>query len=153
MSLNPKFAKTQVQITIPFHDNDPMGIVWHGNYYKYFEIARDALLERINFTIPMMKDLGFGLPVIESQCKYRHYIQYLQTIEVIAYLSEWENRVVFNFEIHDPKTQKVLAKGHTIHAAYNFEKKELLFLVPECFQQAILKTIKSDGNKENAQTF
>ncbi len=29
--------------TLPFHDLDPMRVVWHGNYMKYFEIARDGL--------------------------------------------------------------------------------------------------------------
>ena len=50
-----KTALTSVDIVIPFHDNDPMGIVWHGNYFKYFEMARDALLERAGMPIPKMR--------------------------------------------------------------------------------------------------
>ena len=30
----------ETEITIPFFDLDPMNVVWHGNYIKYFEIAR-----------------------------------------------------------------------------------------------------------------
>ncbi|SVC52483.1 uncharacterized protein METZ01_LOCUS305337, partial [marine metagenome] len=29
-----------VEIEIPFFDQDSAGIAWHGNYVKYFEVAR-----------------------------------------------------------------------------------------------------------------
>jgi acyl-CoA thioesterase FadM len=28
---------------VPFHDLDPMQIMWHGNYLKYFDMTRSAL--------------------------------------------------------------------------------------------------------------
>ena len=33
-----------VEIEIPFHDCDPMQVVWHGNYARYLEVARCELL-------------------------------------------------------------------------------------------------------------
>lgn len=36
---DPRFT-VDVDLTIPFHDVDVMGVVWHGNYFRYFEIAR-----------------------------------------------------------------------------------------------------------------
>ena len=35
----------EARLKVPFHDADPMQVVWHGNYIKYFEIARDGLLD------------------------------------------------------------------------------------------------------------
>jgi acyl-CoA thioester hydrolase len=37
----------EVELEVPFFDLDPMNIVWHGNYVKYLEVARCALLETI----------------------------------------------------------------------------------------------------------
>ena len=34
-------------IEVPFHDVDVMRVAWHGHYVKYFEIARCALLDKI----------------------------------------------------------------------------------------------------------
>ena len=31
---------------MPFHDLDPLQIVWHGNYLKYFDIARFGLFKQ-----------------------------------------------------------------------------------------------------------
>ena len=39
--------QAETTIKIPFYDNDPMGVVWHGNYVKYIEIARCDALEKI----------------------------------------------------------------------------------------------------------
>jgi len=38
-----------VRIEVPFHDLDPAGYVWHGNYAKYLELARCALRQRYDF--------------------------------------------------------------------------------------------------------
>ena len=45
---DPRFT-TRIVHNIPFHDIDPMGVVWHGNYFRYFEIAREALLNQIDY--------------------------------------------------------------------------------------------------------
>lgn len=135
----PRRALTSIELTVPFHDNDPMGIVWHGNYYKYFEMARDALLERINWPISRMVGQGFGLPVIESRCRYRRSLHHLQKIRVDAWVSEWENRVCFRFEIYDTADGQLHASGMTMHAGFDMQKQELLFVLPENFQQAILQ--------------
>ena len=36
---DPRFT-AEVELTIPFHDVDMMGVAWHGNYFRYFEVAR-----------------------------------------------------------------------------------------------------------------
>lgn len=135
-----KAALTSVDIVIPFHDNDPMGIVWHGNYFKYFEMARDALLERAGMPIPKMTEEGFGIPVIESHCKYRHALFFMQRIRVYAYVSEWENRLNFKFEVRDPETNALLTTGYTLHAAYDLKQRELLFEIPASLKEKLLAT-------------
>ena len=32
----------QVTLTVPFQDADPTGLVWHGNYFRYYDVARVA---------------------------------------------------------------------------------------------------------------
>ena len=36
----------EITIKIPFQDVDVMGIVWHGNYLRYFEEARAELMDK-----------------------------------------------------------------------------------------------------------
>ena len=57
-------------VEVPFFDLDPMNIVWHGNYVKYFEQARCELLRHINYDYPQMKASGYYWPIIDMRLKY-----------------------------------------------------------------------------------
>jgi len=46
----------QYDLEIPFYDVDAYRIVWHGNYPKYFEVARCQLLEEIGFPYEKMEE-------------------------------------------------------------------------------------------------
>ena len=48
--------KAETTIKVPFYDNDPMGVVWHGNYVKYLEIARCDTLAKIGYDYMDMKN-------------------------------------------------------------------------------------------------
>ena len=37
----------EVTLKAPFFDLDPMQIVWHGHYLKYFDIARSELFDHL----------------------------------------------------------------------------------------------------------
>ena len=36
-----KELRTEIELTIRFSETDAMGVVWHGNYLKFFEDARE----------------------------------------------------------------------------------------------------------------
>ena len=56
---DPRFS-TRVDITIPFHDADAMGVVWHGNYFRYLEIAREQLLKQFDYGYRQMQASGLS---------------------------------------------------------------------------------------------
>ncbi len=41
-----------VEHTVPFHDVDPLFVVWHGHYFKYFEYGREALMRAHGLDVP-----------------------------------------------------------------------------------------------------
>ena len=62
---DPRFT-AEVELTIPFHDVDMMGVAWHGNYFRYFEIAREALLNQFDYGYRQMKASGYLWPVVDT---------------------------------------------------------------------------------------
>lgn len=102
---------------IPFHDVDSLGIVWHGHYYKYFELARTALYRSLNFDIDDMRQLGFTFPVIESQCRYSEALRYGQQVSISAHFHEWEYYILIEYRIIEIGAGKRAAYGHTKQAA------------------------------------
>ena len=123
-------ASATVEIEIPFHDIDVMGIAWHGHYAKYLEIARCAMLDTIGYNVPEMKASGFAWPVIEMNTRYAAPLHFQQKIQVEASLVEVENRMKIDYRIFDLKTGKRLSKAYTVQVAVSMDSGEMLFASP-----------------------
>lgn len=134
----PQLILTCLDYEIPFHDNDMVGIVWHGNYFKYFEMARDQLLSRLDLSVPtLVNDYQIGLPVIKSFARYRAPLTFMERIKIYASISEYENYLCFDFAIKTAAEGKLVTTGYTKHAAFDLNKRELLFAIPDFIQQRI----------------
>ncbi|MCG6868199.1 MAG: acyl-CoA thioesterase [Gammaproteobacteria bacterium] len=102
-----------VHYEIPFHDIDSLGIVWHGHYYKYFELARTALYRSLSLDVDDIDSVGLVFPVIESRCRYRESLRYGQKVEIGARFREWEYYILIEYEIHEIESGKRAAYGFT----------------------------------------
>jgi len=123
--------KAEVEIQVPFHDVDGMHVVWHGHYYKYFEVARTKLLQSIDYDVHEMKASGYSWPIIETSCKYVQPMLYNQLIKVGAKIQEYENRLKIIYRISDAKTDEKLATGHTTQVAVDMKNNEMCFVSPK----------------------
>ena len=123
--------KADVEIQVPFHDVDGMHVVWHGHYYKYFEVARTKLLQSIDYDVHQMKASGYSWPIVETNCKYVQPIVYDQLIQVSAKIQEYENRLKIIYRISDAKTDEKLATGHTTQVAVDMKNNEMCFVSPK----------------------
>lgn len=125
ISAKQKHLTTSVDIEIPFHDCDPMNVVWHGNYPRYFEVARCQLLRLFNYDYPDMVASGYMWPIVDMRLKYVGSAKFTQLITVSASLVEYEHRIKINYVITDKKTGAKLTKGYTVQAAVSVETNEL----------------------------
>lgn len=137
-AMEDKLLTAAVDLEIPFHDVDSVHIVWHGNYVKYFEIARSALLRKINYDIPQMSESGYGWPVVDLQVKYIKPLKYGQKVKVIATLIEYENRLKVSYEVINQSDSSITTKGQTTQLAIEMATGETLFATPEIFRSKIL---------------
>jgi acyl-CoA thioester hydrolase len=128
-SLMPLTAR--VDWIVPFHDLDPLEICWHGHYVRYFELARTALFQRIDYDYPQMRESGYAWPVIELFIRYPQPLTYQQHLHFDARLVEWENRLKIDYEIRDAATQKRMTYGHTVQVAFDMRTREMCFATPD----------------------
>ncbi|QBH98571.1 acyl-CoA thioesterase [Limnobaculum zhutongyuii] len=131
MNLNsdPRLS-VDIELTVPFHDVDSMHVVWHGNYFRYFEVAREALLKQFDYGYRQMSDSGYAWPVIDTRVKYIAPACFEQKIRVNARLTEYENRLRIDYLIVDVASGKKLTKGYTIQVAVNQQNGEMCFVSP-----------------------
>lgn len=120
----------EVTITVPFYDLDPMQVVWHGNYPRYLEEARCALLDRIGYNYPQMAESGYMWPIVDMRLKYVRPARFGQQIRIAATLVEYENRLRIDYRISDVASGAVLTKAQTTQVAVDATTLELCLESP-----------------------
>lgn len=120
----------EVLIKAQFYDLDPMQIVWHGNYVRFLEQARCALLDKIDYNYSEMLRSGYAWPVVDLRVKYVRPVRFGQEVRVTATMVEYENRIKIDYRIADLATGDVLTKAHTIQVAVDVASNELCFESP-----------------------
>ena len=133
-----KHATVSVDLEVPFHDCDPLHIVWHGNYLKYLEIGRTALMRSRGLDVQEIVAAGFRQVVIEVKCRYVHPLRYGEKFRVTAWFNDIENRLNIGFEITNltQSGQRTL-HGHTIMVTTD-EAGAMLLETPD----ALLKRLR-----------
>ena len=120
----------EVEIEIPFFDVDPMQVAWHGHYVKYFEVARCAMLRKIEYDYPRMHESGYLFPVVEIYLRYVSPARYGQVVIASAELLEYENRLKIGYAITDRASGQRLTKGWSVQVAVDAKSGELQFVSP-----------------------
>ncbi|WP_417782180.1 acyl-CoA thioesterase [Terasakiella pusilla] len=120
-----------VQIQAQFYHLDPMEVVWHGNYVRFFEQGRCALLDKLDYNYPQMRDSGYAWPIVDMRVKFVRPVRFAQVIDVCATLVEYENRLKINYLVSDAKTGEKITKGFTIQVAVDLETQEMEYESPK----------------------
>jgi acyl-CoA thioester hydrolase len=121
---------TNLVVTAQFYDLDPMGVVWHGHYARFFEQARCQLLDNIGYNYAEMQVSGYVWPIVDMRVKYVRPIRFQQQINVLASLVEYANRLKIDYVISDQLSAEVLTKAHTIQVAVDAATSELCLESP-----------------------
>ena len=127
---NDPRLSVDIELIIPFHDADAMGVVWHGNYFRYFEVAREALLKQFDYGYRKMRDSGYSWPIIDTRVKYIAPLYFEQKVRVNARIDEYENRLRIVYTIFDAVSGKRTTKGYTIQVAVDEKNGEMCFVSP-----------------------
>lgn len=121
----------EIEVQPTFYDLDPMAVVWHGNYVKYFEVARSALLRKFGYDYEDMRESGFFWPVVDMRIKYIKPATLNQPLKVRAEITEYENRLRVDFLITSAITGEKVTKGYTIQVAVDAKTMELQYVCPK----------------------
>lgn len=119
-----------VDIRVPFFDIDAGGVAWHGHYFKYFELARCALLEDIGYSYERMMETGLLWPIADTTARFVQPMTLNKEATVTACLREWEFRLVIDYKVED-RDGTVLTRARTIQVPIDSESLELRLGAPQ----------------------
>jgi acyl-CoA thioester hydrolase len=104
-----------VEIRVIYGDTDQAGIVYYGNYLRFFEAARGAFLRERGRSYLEIEALGFTMPVMEAHAKYLRPARYDDLLRVDARL-EAVRGASLRFAYTVTRDGELVAEGFTEHA-------------------------------------
>lgn len=118
---------------IRFSEVDSMQIVWHGNYLKYFEDAREAFGEKFGLTYLDAYAKGYMTPIVKSSIEHKAPLKYLEKGKVVIKLiHDPSAKIIYRYYVYNAKTEELCATGETIQVFIDKEG-ELQLFAPEFF--------------------
>lgn len=110
----PPDDAVRVELEVPFHDVDPLMVAWHGHYYKYFEIGRQALQRKHRVDAPDLREMGYHWYVIETRARHVAPMRYGDRFQVSAWFFETTPRIGIAYEITNLASGRRAARGVTV---------------------------------------
>ncbi len=107
--------QSRAQVTVRYAETDMMGIVYHGNYLPWFEVARTQLLREQGFPYRQLEADGYRIPVLEVAAKFIRPATYDDSLTIVATIREQPLlRIRLEYEVF--RGEELLATGHSTHA-------------------------------------
>ena len=106
---------TSTQIRVRYAETDQMGVVYHSNFFPYFESARAESIRALGFTYADMEKLGVIMPVVEVHCRYLRPARYDDLLTIRTLLKELptHHKIEFHHEVFNEKDEQ-LAIGRIV---------------------------------------
>ena len=128
---------TELLIEVPFYDLDPMNIVWHGNYLKYFERVRCKLLDQFDFGYLEMEKTGYFWPIVDIRLKYVNSASFGQILRCTGSIVEYINCLKITYNICCAETGERLTKGYSVQVAVDQKTQEMQYASPQILLQKL----------------
>jgi len=121
------------EIEVRFSELDPLNVVWHGNYIKYFEDGREDFGNKHGISYPDIRNAGIMTPIVSVNCNYKRFVKYGDKLLIeTAFIDNPAAKIILNYTIRRESDNEVVAEGSTIQVFTDFEGN-LLLIPPKFF--------------------
>ena len=104
------------KVHVYYRDIDQMGVVYYTRYLEYFEEARTELLRSIGISVIEIEQMGYYLPVISCNIKYKNSAKFDEALTVNTKITE-KPRSTLKIDYEVMNSEHILcALGETIHS-------------------------------------
>jgi len=136
------------EIQVSYADTDMMGVIYHANYVKWFEIGRSQLIEDVGFNYIHMENSGFYAPVQKVEVTYKKPVKYGDKVFVKTWVEENAPfKTLYGYRIENGDGD-ICATGFSTHIVVskdNFKLVQFKKFFPEWFQK--YEEIKKQSQK------
>src|ERR1700730_14605367 len=107
---------SEIEIRVRYQETDQMGIVYHANYFVWFEIGRTEWFRSLGFSYKEMEKMGIKMPVTSIDCRYLESAHYDDICTIRTSIESFSSvKLLFSYQIIRKSDGHVLAAGKSQH--------------------------------------
>jgi acyl-CoA thioester hydrolase len=108
---------SETTIRVRYAETDQMGVVYHGNFFTWFEVGRVELCRQLGFEYKQMEiDDDSYIVVADAHCRYKRPARFDDVLVIRTRVLTAQRRTVqFGYEILHQESGELLATGDTMH--------------------------------------
>jgi len=126
-----KYLRVTTELNIRFSETDAMGVVWHGNYFKFFEDVREHFGLKYGIDYLKIAENGYFIPIIHSEIQYKSPIYYGQKAQIMADMHYSKAaKMCFSYTIINLTSQQIATQGNTTQVYIDSQSRELILNKP-----------------------
>ena len=124
------------EILVRFNEADPLGIVWHGHYIRYFEDGREAFGETHGLKYLDVYQQGFVIPVVNVQCDFKKSLRYGDRVVVeTKYIPCEAAKLKFAYRLFNAATGDLVETGSSVQVFLSKDDSMLQLSNPPFFEE------------------
>lgn len=102
---------SETHVRVRYAETDQMGVVYHSNYFPYFESARAESIRQLGYTYADMERMGVIMPVVDIHCRYLRPAKYDDLLTIKTTLKELpvHHKIEFHHEVFNEAKEMLAA--------------------------------------------
>lgn len=126
----------RTEVLVRFNEADPLGIVWHGHYIRYFEDGREAFGNKYGIGYLDFYHQGYVVPVVHVECNYKKSLRYGDKVVVeTSYLPCDAAKLKFSFRLFNAVTNELVSTGSSVQVFLSAKDSVLQLVNPPFFEK------------------
>lgn len=101
---------------VQYYETDRMGITHHSNYIRWFEEARVAFLDEIDWSYAKLEAQGIISPVVDVTCKFISPTTFDDVVSIQVSVQKFTGvKLIFAYRLINDQTKQLVATGTSSH--------------------------------------
>lgn len=131
-----KKLSSRTEVLVRFNEADPLGIVWHGHYIRYFEDGREAFGNMHGIGYLDVYKKGFVIPIVSVHCEFKRSLRYGDRVIVETKFVPCEAaKMKFNYRLYNATTDELVATGSSVQVFLDKDGSILQLSNPPFFEE------------------
>ena len=130
-----KKLSDRAEILVRFNEADPLGIVWHGHYIRYFEDGRESFGSRYGIGYLDFYKEGYIVPIVQVHCDYKRSLRFGERVIVeTTYIPCEAAKLLFQYRLFKAGTDEIVATGSSVQVFLDRSHSVLQLTNPAFFE-------------------